>query len=223
MWLTWSPLTIPYTHRTISLAPHCRSSIWPMDHIVLFPFLSSFSITQLILLWADRSQAIALHGQDLTICFTTHKPCACFTYHLYLKLLYLLQKRRKSFPQNSNLVHSALLFCLIPFHTSTQFHTSNSLCTLAPSWTLALHCLALLTVMLGDHPLPPDCTLRAPYFPYFQQFIWQLSTQISQCNNLWYPWCPPMETMECHNLILTSHVSYTASSKTSSFSLCDPM
>ena len=48
-WLARSPLTIPYTHCTIGLAPYCRSSKWPTDHVVLFPFLSSFSITWRVL------------------------------------------------------------------------------------------------------------------------------------------------------------------------------
>ena len=87
---TWSPSTIPYTHPTIGLVPCQRPPIWPMDHIVIFSFLSLFSFTQHVLSWPDRSQVIAPHGWDLTICFTTHKPCACFTYHLYLRLVYLL-------------------------------------------------------------------------------------------------------------------------------------
>ena len=98
MQLTWSPSTIPYTHRTIGPTPHCRSFIWPMDHIVLFSFLGFFSITWRILLQPSWSQAIALHGWDFTICFTAHESCAHFIYCLYLKLLYLLWKRRKFFP-----------------------------------------------------------------------------------------------------------------------------
>ena len=47
---TWtfvqSPLTIPYTHGTISPVPHRRPPIWPTDHIVIFSFLSLFSFTQ---------------------------------------------------------------------------------------------------------------------------------------------------------------------------------
>ena len=116
--LTWSPLTIHYTHCTISPAPCCRLSIWPTYHIVLFPILSSFSITRCVLLWANWSQAIALCGQDLTICFITHKPCACFIYYLYLKLLYLLPKNRKFFPQEFRL--SA--FCLIISPCSVSYH-----------------------------------------------------------------------------------------------------
>ena len=60
-----------------------------MDHTVLFPIFSSFSVTQCALLQADQSQAITPHGQGLTIYFTTQEPCAHFTYHLYLSLLYL--------------------------------------------------------------------------------------------------------------------------------------
>ena len=65
------------------------------------------------------SQAITLHGQDLTICFATHEPCACFTYHLYLKLLYLPQKRRKVFPPEFRLS----VFCLI-----ISPHSASYLC-----------------------------------------------------------------------------------------------
>ena len=97
------PSTIPYTHHTIGPAPCCRPSILPMDHIVLFPFFSSFSITQCVLSWPTRSQAIIPCGWDLTICFTVHEPCARFPYCLYLKLLYLLQKKKEVFPQNSDL------------------------------------------------------------------------------------------------------------------------
>ena len=90
------------------------------------PF-GSFSITQHVLLWPDQSQAIAPCGQDLIICFTPHEPCACFTYCLYLRLLYLLWKRRKFFTQIQTQVHSAL-FHLIPspnFALLTHFTLSH--------------------------------------------------------------------------------------------------
>ena len=95
----WSPPTIPYTHHTIGLVPCQRPFIWPMDHIVTFSFLSLFSFTRCIPLRPNQSQIIAPRDQDLTIHFTTHEPCARFTYHLYLRLLYLLPKRRKFFPR----------------------------------------------------------------------------------------------------------------------------
>ena len=63
-----------------------------MDHIVIFSFLSLFSVTRLILLWPNRLQVITLHGQDLTICFAAHEPCAHFTYHLYLRLCIYSEK-----------------------------------------------------------------------------------------------------------------------------------
>ena len=95
----WSLSTIPYTHRTIGPVPHRRPFIWPMDHIITFSFLSLFSFTWCILLQPDQSQVITPCNQDLTICFAAHGPCAHFTYHLYLRLLYLLRKRRKFFPR----------------------------------------------------------------------------------------------------------------------------
>ena len=56
-----------------------------------------------------------------------------FTYCVYLKLLYLPWKRRKFFPQNSDLVHSALLFHLTLLHSSTLLYSFNSTHTLVPS------------------------------------------------------------------------------------------
>ena len=85
-----------------------------MDHIVTFSFLSLFSFTRCILLWPNQSQIITPCNRDLTICFAAHEPCACFTYCLYLRLLYLLQKRRKFFPQNSDLSSSHLI---VSFHS----------------------------------------------------------------------------------------------------------
>ena len=56
-----------------------------------FPFLVSS-------LLPDASFC-GLTNQDLTIHFTAHKPCARFTYCLYLRLLYLLQKKKEVFPR----------------------------------------------------------------------------------------------------------------------------
>ena len=94
-----SPPTIPYTHHTISPVPCWRPPIWPTDHVVIFSFLSLFPFTQCILSRPNRSQVIAPCDWDFTICFAAHKPCAHFTYHLYLRLLYLLQKTRKFSPE----------------------------------------------------------------------------------------------------------------------------
>ena len=132
------PLTIPYTHCTIGLVPHWRPSIWPMDYIVTFSFLSLFSFTWRILSWPDRSQVVALCDWDLTICFATQEPCACFTYRLYLRLLYLLQKKG-SFPQNSDLSSSCLiillcsvftpsLYLVLPTHFALSHHTEPPSC-----------------------------------------------------------------------------------------------
>ena len=107
MWpSTWSPSTIPYTHHTFGLAPHCRFAIWPMDHIVLFIF-SFFSVTWCVLSWTNWSQAFMSCSQDLTICFATHEPCAHFYLSFVFKTLVSTPKTRKFFPQNSDLVCSA--------------------------------------------------------------------------------------------------------------------
>ena len=83
----------------------------------------SFLLTRSILSQSDQLQIIALHDWDLTIHFATHEPCAHFTYCLYLRLLYLLQKGRKFFPQNSDLSlsHLIVLLCLCTFVPSLYF------------------------------------------------------------------------------------------------------
>ena len=137
-----SPLTIPYTHCTIGLVPHQRPSIWPTDHIVTFSFLSLFSFTWHILSQPDQSQVVTLCDRDLTICFTTHEPCACFTYHLYLRLLYLLRKIRMFSPE--------LWLKFISSHCFTLL----CLCTFTPSLYLILPtCFTLL-----HRTEPPSCT-----------------------------------------------------------------
>ena len=88
----------------IPIAPSVQYHIRDLPYdlcttLCIFSFLSLFSFTWHILLWPGQSQVTTPHDQDLTICFTTHKPCAHFTYHLYLRLWYLLQKRRKFFPR----------------------------------------------------------------------------------------------------------------------------
>ena len=95
------------------------------------PF-GSFSITQHVLLWPDQSQAIAPCGQDLIICFTPHEPCACFTYCLYLKLLYLLQKRRKFSPE-------LRLKFILPYHFTLLHLAPSPYFTLSTHFTLS-HC-----------------------------------------------------------------------------------
>ena len=164
---TQPPLTVPYTHRTISPAPHCRFGIWPMDHVVLFPIFSSFSVSRCALSWTDWSQAITPHGQDLTICFTAHEPCACFYLSFVFKTLVSTLKRKKFSPQNSDLVHSAWSFLLAPLCTFALLCTSNLPHALILSQTFTLHHLALPAIMLGDCPLPPYHTLRASLGSHF--------------------------------------------------------
>ena len=98
-----------------------------MDHIITFSFLSLFSFTQCILSRSDQSQIVALRDRDLTICFATHEPCACFTYRLYSKLLYLLQRKKGSFPPELRLE-------FVSSHCFTLLH----LYTFAPSLYLVL-------------------------------------------------------------------------------------
>ena len=131
---TQSPLTIPYTHRTIGPVPCRRPPIWPTDHIVTFSFLSLFSFTRRILSRSDQSQIVAPRDQDLTMHFTAHEPCARFTYCLYLSAL----KNKEVFPRTLSrlivLLHSILYsWHTLPYHTIPNLH------------------LTLLDTTSGDH------------------------------------------------------------------------
>ena len=95
-----------------------------MDHVITFSFLSLFSFTRRILSQSDQSQIVTPHDWDLTICFAAHRPCARFTYRLYLRLLYLLQKRRKFFPQNSDLSSSRLIISLRSIFAPSYLHST---------------------------------------------------------------------------------------------------
>ena len=85
----------------MTYGPHCYISL-----------SQSFLFTRCILSRSDQSQIVALCDRDLTIRFAAHKPCAHFTYRLYLRLLYLLRKRRMFFPQNSDLSSLCLIVLL---------------------------------------------------------------------------------------------------------------
>ena len=137
--IAWSSSTIPCTHHTIGPIPCWRPPIWPMDHIVIFSFLSLFSVTQHILSWPNWSQVIAPRDQDLTIHFTAHEPCAHFTYCLYLRLLYLLWKTRKFSPE--------LRLKFVLSHCFTSLH-------LAPS----LYLILSTHFALSHHTKPPSHT-----------------------------------------------------------------
>ena len=139
---TQSPLTIPYTHCTIGPVPHRRPSIWPMDHIVTFSFLSLFSFTWHILSQPDQSQVVALCDQDLPICFAAPEPCAHFTYCLYLRLLYLLWKTRKFSPELRLKFVSSHHFVLLHLHTFTPL----------------LYLELLTPFVLSHHTEPPSHT-----------------------------------------------------------------
>ena len=84
----------------IPIAPSVQYHIRDLPYdlwttLFIFSFLSLFSFTQCILSRPNQSQVIVPCGQDLTIRFAAHKPCARFTYRLYLRLLYLLRKTKK--------------------------------------------------------------------------------------------------------------------------------
>ena len=72
---------LPYDLWTTSLHfPFLVFSPYPMHSFAVRPIADHHTV------WSD-----------LTIHFAAHKPCAHFTYRLYLRLLYLLWKRRKFF------------------------------------------------------------------------------------------------------------------------------
>ena len=93
--LTRPFLTIVRTFaQTLMTLPYTSSHHWPgttseTSHMTYGPhcYLSLFSFTQDNPLQPDRSQVVTPHDQDLIIHLAAPKPCAHFTYHLYLRLL----------------------------------------------------------------------------------------------------------------------------------------
>ena len=158
-----SPLTIPYTHRTIGPVPHQGPPIWPTDHIVTFSFLSLFSFTQCIPLWPDQSQVIAPRDRDLTICFATPEPCARFTYHLYLKTFVSTPKKKEVFPQNSDLSSFRLIISLCsvftPLHLCSLLYFWHS----SPYRTVLNPCLTPLCTPWYYIRRPFHCSWIAPF------------------------------------------------------------
>ena len=141
-----------------------------MDHVVIFSFLSLFPFTQCILSWPDQSQVITLHGRDLTICFATHEPCAHFTYHLYLRLLYLLQKTRKFSPELrlkfvlshhfASLHLAPSLYLVLSTHFALLHHTEPPSCTTSHFLILCQETISLLSNCTPQNHI--GYTLRSP-------------------------------------------------------------
>ena len=156
----------PIPHCTIGQVPHRRPSILPMDHIIIFSFLSLFSFTQCILSWPDQSQVVAPRNRDITICFAAHKPCAHFTYRLYLRLLYLLQKRRKFSPELRLKFIFSHRFASLHLCTFALSRTPDTLRFIASYWTSASHHFALLDTMSGDHFTAPKSHPSEPHRIY---------------------------------------------------------
>ena len=141
-----------------------------MDHVVIFTFLSLFPFTRRILSQPDQSQVVAPCDQDLTICFAAHKPCACFTYRLYLRLLYLLRKTRK-FSTELRLEfisshHFASLHLAPSLYLVLSTHFTLSHCTEPPSHTtshsLILHQETILLLLNCTPQNHIGYTLRSP-------------------------------------------------------------
>ena len=163
-------ITTNYTHRTVDPVPHRRPPIWPMNHVVIFSFLSLFPFTRHILLWPDRSQVIALRDWDLTIHFATHKPCAHFTYCLYLRLLYLLWKTRKFSPELrlkfvsshcfASLRLTPSLYLVLSTHFALLHHTEPPSCTTSHSLILHQETISLLSNCTPQNHI--GYTLRSP-------------------------------------------------------------
>ena len=146
-----SPSTIPYIHCTIGLVPRQRPPIWPMDHIVIFSFLSLFSFTWRVLSWPGRSQVNCTVRSGPYHTFHCTQTLCSFYLLFVFKTFVSTPKNKEVFPQNSDLSLFRLIICLTPSCTFVLLRTSNILHTIALSWTLILHHFALLDTMSGDH------------------------------------------------------------------------
>ena len=135
-----------------------------MIHMYLLLFLVSPTCP---LLWSNQSQALALHGQALSMT----SPCAHFlVYHSYLTCLYFTfcpeehcQRRATHLPIPVSLRIEIQHLCLAPSHTYFAL------------LRIVLHChnptVSTCHNTPGDNPLPPDCTPSEPHRIYTQIFV----------------------------------------------------
>ena len=175
----WSPSTIPYTHCTISLAPHCRSFIWLMDHIVLFPFLVPFLLPNMSCHGLTDHKPLHHMVRTFTIHFTTHEPCAHFTYHLYLRLLYLLWKKRMFSPE--------LRLKFISSHCFTLLHLRT--------FVSSLYFILPTPFILSHHSEPLSHTIS--YSLILRQETISLLQNCTPQNHIWYTLRSPISTDLC--------------------------
>ena len=123
--------------------------------LFLFSFLSLFSITWHILLWPDRSQAIAPCGQGLYHLFhCTQTLCSFYLSFVFMTFVSTL-KKKEVFPQNSDLSSFHLIaspYSISYLHPHSHYQLSSLYCTIPNPY------FTLLDTMSGDHPLLPNHT-----------------------------------------------------------------
>ena len=141
-------------------------NIWPMIHIAT----SLFLVTQCTpaVAWPIMSHCTARSG---TYCsFTSDEPCAHFLdYHLYSTHLYV-PFAYTSFPPDFR--HKKFVQCdLCPVfqHVFASPHFTSFPHLTLPCPTVSLEFTYYATP--GDHPLPPDHTLRASLASHFNQVL----------------------------------------------------
>ena len=100
-WILLMKFIVAVVHSSASIWKWSRTSNVNMVCGILKLARKSFARRSSCTYWSN--DLVQLHHQtehlDLTIRFATHEPCAHFTYHLYLRPLYLLRKRRKFSPE----------------------------------------------------------------------------------------------------------------------------
>ena len=152
------PITLSAWHHIVDLA----YDLWTT--LCYFEFLVPFQLPDAPTCGPTGHKPLCHVVRALSLVLLHTNLVLVFVYHLYFSLLYLPQKK-EVFPPEFRLSSFCPIIHLAPLCTFALFHTSDLPHTLIPSHTFISHHLALPAMMLGDHPLPPYCTLRASLGP----------------------------------------------------------
>ena len=162
-----------------------------MDHVVVFSFLSLFSVTRCILLQPNQSQVIAPCGRDLTICFA-HMNLVLVLLIICIEDFCIYSEKKGSFSPELRLKfissHHFTSLCLIP----SPYFALPTLHQPKPSSHTTSHSLILHqeTISLLPNCIPRNYighTRRSPFPPIFG----------AHCEGAFQNWSPAFTRPTC--------------------------
>ena len=155
----------------IPIAPSAQCHVRDLPYdlwttLLYFPLLVSFLLPNTFCRGLTDHRSSHRTVRTLPYVSPHNKPCARFTYCLYLRPLYLLRKTRKfSWELRLKFILSHH-FASLHLCTFALSHTSDTLRFIAPYQTSISHHFALLDTMSGDHFTAPKSHPSEPHRIY---------------------------------------------------------